>query len=108
MNAAVVSPRLADREAVLHALYEAAELEHNLMCTYLYAAFSLRTERRRPGAGRGGSNGALATVAVRHRDRRDGAPRSRVEHHVRARRQPALRPRQLSRSIPATCRRAWS
>jgi hypothetical protein len=23
-------------------LYEAAELEHNLMCTYLYAAFSLR------------------------------------------------------------------
>lgn len=30
------------REKVLHALYEAAELEHNLMCTYLYAAFSLR------------------------------------------------------------------
>jgi CDGSH-type Zn-finger protein/uncharacterized Fe-S cluster protein YjdI len=30
------------REALLHALYEAAELEHNLMCTYLYAAFSLR------------------------------------------------------------------
>ena len=30
------------REHLLHALYEAAELEHNLMCTYLYAAFSLR------------------------------------------------------------------
>lgn len=30
------------REAILHALYEAAELEHNLMCTYLYAAFSLK------------------------------------------------------------------
>ena len=30
------------REKLLHALYEAAELEHNLMCTYLYAAFSLR------------------------------------------------------------------
>ncbi len=30
------------RETLLHALYEAAELEHNLMCTYLYAAFSLR------------------------------------------------------------------
>lgn len=29
------------REALIHALYEAAELEHNLMCTYLYAAFSL-------------------------------------------------------------------
>src|SRR4029078_5092180 len=31
------------REQLLHALYEAAELEHNLMCTYLYAAFSLKT-----------------------------------------------------------------
>ena len=30
------------REALLHRLYEAAELEHNLMCTYLYAAFSLK------------------------------------------------------------------
>jgi CDGSH-type Zn-finger protein/uncharacterized Fe-S cluster protein YjdI len=30
------------REQLIHALYEAAELEHNLMCTYLYAAFSLR------------------------------------------------------------------
>jgi CDGSH-type Zn-finger protein/uncharacterized Fe-S cluster protein YjdI len=27
---------------VIGALYEAAELEHNLMCTYLYAAFSLK------------------------------------------------------------------
>ncbi len=44
MSEAVALPRLADREAVLHALYEASELEHNLMCTYLYAAFSLRTE----------------------------------------------------------------
>ena len=31
------------REALVHQLYEAAELEHNLMCTYLYAAFSLRS-----------------------------------------------------------------
>lgn len=30
------------REQLIHALYEAAELEHNLMCTYLYAAFSLK------------------------------------------------------------------
>lgn len=30
------------REKILHALYEAAELEQNLMCTYLYAAFSLK------------------------------------------------------------------
>ncbi len=34
--------RLKSREEILHALYEAAELEHNLMCTYLYAAFSLK------------------------------------------------------------------
>src|ERR1041384_2071968 len=31
------------REALIHQLYEAAELEHNLMCTYLYAAFSLKS-----------------------------------------------------------------
>jgi CDGSH-type Zn-finger protein/uncharacterized Fe-S cluster protein YjdI len=39
----VVAPALRiTREHALHALYEAAELEHNLMCTYLYAAFSLK------------------------------------------------------------------
>lgn len=32
------------REGLLHALYEAAELEHDLMCTYLYAAYSLKSE----------------------------------------------------------------
>ncbi len=31
------------REHLLHSLYEAAELEHNLMCTYLYAAYSLKS-----------------------------------------------------------------
>jgi len=31
------------RESLIHQLYEAAELEHNLMCTYLYAAFSLKS-----------------------------------------------------------------
>ncbi|HVZ37593.1 MAG TPA: ferritin-like domain-containing protein, partial [Polyangiaceae bacterium] len=31
------------REQLLHQLYEAAELEHCLMCTYLYAAFSLKS-----------------------------------------------------------------
>jgi CDGSH-type Zn-finger protein/uncharacterized Fe-S cluster protein YjdI len=30
------------REQLVHSLYEAAELEHDLMCTYLYAAFSLK------------------------------------------------------------------
>jgi hypothetical protein len=39
------SPNLkhATRESLLHGLYEAAEIEHNLMCTYLYAAFSLKS-----------------------------------------------------------------
>jgi len=31
------------RELLIHALAEAAELEHCLMCTYLYAAFSLKS-----------------------------------------------------------------
>ncbi len=40
--AAPATKRVITRELALHALYEAAELEHNLMCTYLYAAFSLK------------------------------------------------------------------
>lgn len=39
MDAPVLAPT---REQLIHALYEAAEIEHNLMCTYLYAAFSLK------------------------------------------------------------------
>lgn len=40
---AMANPNLAgSREQLAHALYEASELEHNLMCTYLYAAFSLK------------------------------------------------------------------
>jgi CDGSH-type Zn-finger protein/uncharacterized Fe-S cluster protein YjdI len=37
------SATLPNREQLVHRLYEAAELEHCLMCTYLYAAFSLRS-----------------------------------------------------------------
>ncbi len=36
-------PMPVNREQLLHSLYEAAELEHNLMCTYLYAAWSLKS-----------------------------------------------------------------
>jgi hypothetical protein len=32
------------REHLLHLLAEAAEIEHNLLCSYLYAAFSLKRE----------------------------------------------------------------
>ena len=41
MNDTAAASPLLQREVLVHALYEAAELEHNLMCTYLYAAFSL-------------------------------------------------------------------
>jgi hypothetical protein len=46
MNAVPNAPAIS-REALIHALYEAAELEHNLMCTYLYAAFSLKSGTRK-------------------------------------------------------------
>src|SRR5882757_10075270 len=42
MDDVATKKRVVTRELALHALYEAAELEHNLMCTYLYAAFSLK------------------------------------------------------------------
>src|SRR5258708_26144075 len=53
-----VAPSLAQREVLIHALYEAAELEHNLMCTYLYAAFSLKD-------GEAEGLGALEAAAVK-------------------------------------------
>lgn len=43
MNILTVNLGVPSREQLLYALYEAAELEHNLMCTYLYAAFSLKS-----------------------------------------------------------------
>ena len=55
MTTPIVSP---SREQLLGNLYEAAELEHNLMCTYLYAAFSLRS-----GEGEGLTSEEAAAVA---------------------------------------------
>ena len=42
MNDVAATSPYAQREILVNALYEAAELEHNLMCTYLYAAASLK------------------------------------------------------------------
>jgi CDGSH-type Zn-finger protein/uncharacterized Fe-S cluster protein YjdI len=42
MDVATIDTTCANREQLLHSLYEASELEHNLMCTYLYAAFSIK------------------------------------------------------------------
>ena len=36
---------IENREQLLGLLAEAAEIEHNLMCCYLYAAFSLKEDR---------------------------------------------------------------
>ena len=36
--------RIHSREDVLALLAEAAEIEHNLMCCYLYAAFGLKRD----------------------------------------------------------------
>jgi CDGSH-type Zn-finger protein/uncharacterized Fe-S cluster protein YjdI len=55
MHQALTTP---SREQLVHALYEAAELEHNLMCTYLYAAYSLKG-----GEGEGLSAAEAAAVA---------------------------------------------
>lgn len=35
--------KMHSREQLMHVLAEAAELEHNILCCYLYAAFSLKT-----------------------------------------------------------------
>jgi len=43
MNDVATASPYEQREILINALYEAAELEHNLMCTYLYAAASLRS-----------------------------------------------------------------
>jgi len=58
MNDVSSAPALTQREILINALYEASELEHNLMCTYLYAAFSLKD-----GTGEGLS--AVEAAAVR-------------------------------------------
>jgi hypothetical protein len=36
---------MALRDRLVHLLTEAAEIEHNLLCSYLYAAFSLKYQR---------------------------------------------------------------
>jgi CDGSH-type Zn-finger protein/uncharacterized Fe-S cluster protein YjdI len=55
MNDVAAAAPYTQREILVNGLYEAAELEHNLMCTYLYAAASLRD---------GEAEGLTATEAV--------------------------------------------
>ena len=69
MSAEVSTPT---REQLVHSLYEAAELEHNLMCTYLYAAFSLRD-----GPAEGLSPARAEAVARWRRDDHAASPSRR-------------------------------
>src|SRR5215472_2795891 len=46
MNDVQAASPFTQREILINSLYEAAELEHNLMCTYVYAAASLRDGER--------------------------------------------------------------
>ena len=69
MNDAATASPYVQREILINALYEAAELEHNLMCTYLYAAASLRCgEAEGLSAGEGAAvkrwRGVLLDVAI--------------------------------------------
>ena len=43
MSDSVGRSHVRSREHLLHMLAEASELEHNLLCSYLYAAFSLKS-----------------------------------------------------------------
>ena len=52
---------LGPREQLFHLLAEAAEIEHTLMCSYLYAAFSLKR------AGKGGLSEQEGAAAERWR-----------------------------------------
>ena len=69
MNPLPPDTRANSREQLLHTLYEAAELEHNLMCTYLYAAYSLKDEGE-PGLSReeaeaiGRWRGTIVNIAI--------------------------------------------
>src|SRR5512141_1165709 len=95
------------REQLLHLLTEAAEIEHDLLCCYLYAAFSLKRGEDEGLSAREADAVArwrrtvitvaieemahLAlvanmTVAIGARHRRRGRADARVERRVRARR----------------------
>lgn len=61
----MIASTTPSREHLLSALCEAAELERTLMCTYLYAVFSLRGGPARSStsrAGQGARGGRLSSA----------------------------------------------
>ena len=72
--------RIENREEMLYLLAEAAAIEHNLMCCYLYAAWSLkRGVEDGLSAGRGDRGQGLEGGDHQHRHRGDGPPDTRLQ-----------------------------
>src|SRR6266496_4008854 len=80
-----------NREHLWNLLIQAAQLEHLIMCQYLYACFSLKTD---PDEGLPGG-GQMARDADRHRGRGDAAPRSGRQRHDGDRRRAVPFPAEL-------------
>ena len=75
------------REALIYMLCEAAELEHGIMCQYLFAAFTLKQRHRRGTDGRRARGGQPLAPCDRARgDRGDVAPRAGAQPAVGDRR----------------------
>ena len=84
------------REALIYLLCQAAELEHGIMCQYLYAVFSLKQSRiRGPQPARSSRRPALAQEDLPRRDPGDAAPVPGAEPAGRHRRRPAPVPAEL-------------
>ena len=86
------------REALIYMLCQAAELEHGIMCQYLFAAFSLKQRGRRAHAGGTRSRHPLAAHDRPRRHRGDAAPRARAERALRDRRGAAPDPAEPART----------
>jgi CDGSH-type Zn-finger protein len=84
--------RAPSREQLLYWLHEAAEIEHNLMCCYLYAAFSLKrddtawstAERDAVDGGAGETAPPVNTLHVRENGPYAVRAALRIEGHAEA------------------------
>ena len=84
------------REALIYMLCQAAELEHGIMCQYLYAAFSLKqSEAEGLTSLRSRSRPAVAQAHIPHRHAGDAAHVAGAEPAVGHRRGPAPVPAEL-------------
>ena len=87
------SPLMVEsREELVFLLGEACEIEHGLMCEYLYAQFSLkRGGRGGPHSRTADSGSGMGDLPDRHHQAGDAAPGSGHEHPDRRRGSSSLR-----------------